>query len=174
MNKVNCFKEDLEYSHAADELPIWEEVYANAFPGYKACISNRADGQLQRAGIDRTVVLDCGKAVYIDEKVRRVDYNDILLEYISNDRTKSPGWVEKPLMCDYIAYAILPSGKCYLLPVPQLQLAWKRNKVKWIEQFNTKAASNEGYRTISCPVPISVLFSEIGQTLRVSFTPPER
>lgn len=167
---MNDFATDLDFSHKAEDLPIWPEVYDKAFPGNVSVTSNRGDGELQRFGIDRTVVLASGKAIYVDEKVRRVDYGDILLEHISNDTTGSLGWVEKPLFCDYIAYAILPSEKCYILPVPQLQSAWRENKEAWIGQYGIKKAQNKGYKTISCPVPINVLFPAIGQALRISFS----
>lgn len=169
--KCNDFNSDLAFSHSAEDNEMWLRIYKKAFPGMLGMANNRGDGQLQRFGIDRTLVLSSGKAIYIDEKVRRKDYGDILLEYISNDRTNSPGWVEKPLFCDYIAYAIIPSGMCYLLPVPQLQAAWAQNKEEWIAQFGSAPALNLGYKTINCPVSVNVLYRAIGEMLRVFFEP---
>lgn len=167
---MNDFDKDLAFSHDAEDLLIWREIYNKAFPGNLGFTSQRANGELQQHGIDRTVILQSGKAIYVDEKVRREDYGDILLEYISNDQTKSPGWVEKPLYCDFIAYAILPSGKCYILPVPQLQAAWTKNKSSWISNYGTTKAKNRFYKTLGCPVPPHALFPEIGAELRVSFS----
>jgi len=168
---INDFKKDLEFSHKAEDLKMWQEIYSTAFPGCSTK-NNRADGELQRHGIDRTVVLSSGKAIYVDEKVRRKDYGDILLEYISNDKYNTPGWVCKPLFCDYIAYAILPRKECYLLPVPQLQKAWEDNKQNWLK-FKKIVAENKNYNTISVGVPIPKLFTAIGKTLRISFGLPK-
>jgi len=166
---MNNFKKDLDFSYKAEDLPIWRTIYAKAFPGYQGCTNMRDNGQTQYLGIDRTIVLSSGKAIYVDEKVRRKDYGDILIEYTSNDQKKTKGWAEKPLFCDYIAYAILPSRKCYLLPVPQLQKAWAKNKEAWISQFGTKPADNTFYKTLNCPVPVNILFKAIGKTLRIDF-----
>jgi len=165
---TNDFKKDLEFSHSAEALQLWPEIYSKAFPGCSTK-NNRADGELQRYGIDRTVVLNSGKAIYVDEKIRREDYGDILLEYMSNDKCNIPGWVCKPLFCDYIAYAILPRKKCYLLPIPQLQKAWQDNKDIWLAKFKLIVAKNEYYNTLSVGVPMPVLFESIGAALRITF-----
>ena len=106
-------------------------------------------------------------------KITRKVYNDIALEYLSDKDKNTPGWVCKPLLADYIAYAIAPLGKCYLLPVQQLQLTWQNNNELWRKQFPVITAKNKynGYywETISCCVPVNVLFKAIGQCLRVSF-----
>ena len=166
---MNEFNTDLAFSHSAEDSEIWPTIYSKAFPRFKAMTNTRDDGQLQRAGIDRTIVLASGKAIYVDEKVRRKDYGDILVEYVSNDRKNTPGWGEKPLFCDFIAYAILPSRKCFILPVIQLQTAWAEHKNEWLEKYGIRKAVNTGYNTLNCPVLINVLFKAIGQALRVDY-----
>lgn len=168
---MNEFTDDLAFSHAAEDLPCWLEIYRQAFPTMSGMISHRKDGEHQRAGIDRSIILESGKQITIDEKIRRKNYPDIALEYISNDRTAAPGWVCKSLLCDYIAYAIKPSGKAYLLPVPQMQAAWVKNAETWKRSFFHPKAPNRGYNTISVAVPVDVLFQAIGKCLRVDFTP---
>ena len=165
----NDFHRDLQFSHSAEDLPLWGVIYNKAFPGNHGFANMRDNGQTQYLGIDRTIILSSGKAIYVDEKIRRKDYGDILIEYISNDQKKTKGWAEKPLFCDYIAYAILPSKMCYLMPVPQLQKAWLENKQIWLSMYGKKEAENRYYKTINCPVPINVLFKAIGQTLRIDF-----
>lgn len=181
MNRdVHDFQERLAFSHAAEDWPVWEEIYRKAFPSFSAMIDHRQDGEHQRAGIDRSVILSNSKQILVDEKARDPKsltpedwkrYQDILLEYLSNDVTGAPGWVCKPLRADYIAYAVMCAGLCFLLPVPQLQLAWSNNSTEWIAQFGKKPARNPGYRTWSCPVPVNTLFPAIGKCLRVSFRP---
>lgn len=168
---MNNFLDDLRFSHNAEDLPIWRECYAQWFPGHVACTSHRADGQWQRLGVDRSIVLASGVQQRIDEKVRRKNYGDIALEVVANDRTNAPGWVRKALVADYIAYAVLPIGRAFLLPVVQLQLAWSRHGEAWMEAYSPVRAPNPGYTTISCPVPVPVLFAAIGGCLRASFRP---
>lgn len=176
---MHNFFDSLAASHAASDLPIWGEVYREAFPNFAAMVDHRQDGEHQRAGIDRSVILHNSKQILIDEKVRwrnaitgRV-YDDIALEYISDSRRGVPGWVCKPLRADYIAYAIAPLGKCYLLPVIQLQLAWDRCGDYWIANHHRVEAKNNGYTTVSVGVPVADVFREIGGALRVKFQPVE-
>ena len=164
----NNFEKDLAFSHAAEDLKIWSEIYNKAFPQNHGFTNERENGQTQYLGIDRTVILSSGKAIYIDTISISTNYGDILLEYISNDKTKLKGWVEKPLFCDYIAYAILENGMCYLLPVPQLQKVWLENKEEWLKNYGVKSAKNKYYNTLNCPIPINILFPVIGKALRVS------
>ena len=172
---LHKFADSLSRSHTAEDCPAWLEIYRKAFPSMSTMISHREDGQHQRAGIDRSVILHNGKQVWIDEKARFRHYcGDILLEYLSNTRTGALGWVEKMLLCDYIAVAYLPSGCAFLLPVIQLQSAWEINREQWITQYGTIAAKNQGYETLNTPVPTNILFSAMGGQLRVSFNPVVR
>lgn len=168
-------------SHASEDLPFWGEVYREAFGENCKMISHRQDGEHQRAGIDRSVILPNAKQILIDEKCRGRNratgkvYNDIALEYehkYTNGRIL-PGWVCKPLRADYIAYAIVPLGKCYLLPVIELQKSWRQNKAEWLSRFPTIQAQNQGYVSYSCILEIPTLFKAIGNCLRVSFTAGE-
>lgn len=169
--KIHDFKQSLASSHKASDLPIWHEIYKQAFPSMAATVDHREDGEHQRAGIDRSVILSNSKQILIDEKIRWKAYSDIALEYWSDRDRKIPGWVCKPLRADYICYAIAPTGKAYLLPVPQLQQAWSENKNCWLQQFRKCEAQNRNYVTVSLAVPVDVLFKAIGACLRVSFSP---
>ena len=86
MAHVHSFAESLQFSHAADELPIWKEMYEQAFPGMTAMINHRQDGEHQRAGVDRSVILANSKQLLIDEKIRGRNkktgkvYEDIALD----------------------------------------------------------------------------------------------
>lgn len=174
------FRKSLKLSHSAEDLPFWECVYRKAFPNFLCMLNHRSDGPHQRAGIDRSIILSNSKQILIDEKVRfrnaitGLVYDDIALEYMSDEERQEPGWVCKPLLADYIAYAIAPLGKCYLLPVLQLQQAWIQNKETWMLHRTIRAQNESNGRrwtTLSKPVsPQSLLFT-IGQLLRVTFDP---
>lgn len=171
MTIVHDFKESLAKSHAASDHPMWLHVYRQFFPSMVACVDHREDGEHQRAGIDRSITLTNSKQILIDEKVRSKDYGDILLEYVSVDTTGAPGWVCKPIRADFIAYAILPRGKAYLLPVIALQIAWLRNNKDWLSEYGTRPATNRGYRTLNCPVPFGPLFRAITTAQIATFEP---
>jgi len=169
MNQVHNFQDSLKVSHDASDMPEWEIVYRKAFPTFVAMVDHRENGDHQKAGIDRSVILSNSKQLLIDEKVRTKNYGDIALEFISNDQRQTPGWVCKPLLADYIAYMIRPSRICYILPVVQLQAAWESRGIEWRQTFGVKAAQNEGYKTLNCCVPPDRVFSAIGFALRIKY-----
>jgi len=177
VSKPHIFRESLARSHAAEDLPLWEEVYRKAFPTMVSMANHRQDGYHQRLGIDRSITLANAKQILIDEKFRGRNektgkvYDDIALEYLSNRDRNIPGWVCKSLLADYIAYAIGPLGKCYLLPVLQLQQAWKNNSRTWLKAYQQIPAQNEGWVTMSLCLPVPVLFKAIGNCLRIEFSP---
>lgn len=174
---MNDFTECLEYSHSGSDLPFWREVYEKAFPGMAAMIDHRQDGEHQRAGIDRSIIMPNSKQILVDEKLRRKNkktgqvYRDIALEYLSDESRRTPGWVCKPLRADFIAYAIAPIGQCYLLPVIQLQQAWRTHCELWVKTFPTIKAQNKSWMTVSVGVPVRDVFAAIGKALRIEFTP---
>lgn len=169
------FAESLAFSHRAEDLPFWLEVYTKAFPSMIGMHSHRADGEHQRNGIDRSLLLENSKQILVDEKVRKEDYGDILLERWSDLERKVPGWVVKPLRADYIAYAILPTSTCYLLPVALLQAAWRTHGRRWMGQCKTCDAHNQfgsrSWVTRSFAVPTAELLGAMGDHMRVSFAP---
>lgn len=171
---IHNFKKSLIMSHEAEDLPLWEEVYQQAFPTMVTMTNHRKDGQHQRNGVDRSVILENAKQIWVDEKLRWTEYDDIALEYLSDEARNVPGWVCKPLLADYIAYAIAPLGKCYLLPVVQLQSAWQQHGEDWKARHFQVVAKNEfrgnTWNTVSVAVPAKEVFSAIGACLRIGFT----
>lgn len=170
---VHNFRESLERSHAHSDATWWLEIYRQAFPGLASAVNVRQDGWAQRGGIDRILTLSTGRVIYVDEKVREKDYGDILLERWSDEAAKSPGWVQKPLACEFIAYAIAPSSTCYLLPVLTLQRAWRLHGLDWINAYPEKRANNGRYVTISHAIPVSVLMGALADAICVEWREPK-
>lgn len=166
---VHSFDESLAKSQAMEDAPWWSEVYHQAFPGLVSMVSVRQDGWAQRGGIDRVLTLKSGKTLTVDEKVREKDWPDILLERWSNKAKKVPGWIQKDLACDYIAYAFIPSKTCYLLPFQGLRRAWLLNGREWVERFPNINAQNQTYVTESIAVPIPELFRALSDAMEVSW-----
>lgn len=146
----------------------WLDTYRRAFPRLKSAISIRDDGWAQRGGVDRVITLACGRTYTVDEKVRAQDWDDILLEQWSDEAGRKPGWVQKPLACDFIAYAYAPSGVCYLLPVVPLQRAWRQRGRGWIKEYGQLRAQNPGYVSVNVPVPRTVLMLAIMDAMVVA------
>lgn len=151
------FAASLALSRSFSDAPWWPELYNRAFPTLVSAVSVHDDGWAQRGGIDRVLTLSCGRVYTVDEKVRTHDWPDILLEQWSDEARRSPGWVQKPLACDFIAYAFAPSRRCYLLPVNLLQRAWRLHGRSWLKDHGQRRAQNRGYVSTSVPVPISDL-----------------
>lgn len=153
---MNDFKTDLDFSLKASLENFWDQVYEKAFVDLKETrICNNLDWQ--RLGVDRFIHLKSGRVFAVDEKIRRVVYEDILLEYISADTTNSPGWIEKQMAIDYLAYAFLPIKRVYLFDWPMLRRSWVKFGEQWKKQYRIVKAVNNDYNTLSVAVPISVL-----------------
>ncbi len=163
--KLHRFADSLALSNSYVDADWWLDLYRKAFPTLQSAVSVRNDGWAQRGGIDRIITLACGRVYSIDEKVRVHDWPDILLERWSDEERRSPGWVQKPLACDFIAYAFIPTRRCYLLPVVPLQRAWRLNGRDWIERYGERHARNHGYRSSNVPVPIDALMAAISAAM---------
>lgn len=169
-NDKHDFHRSLALSHEQANAPWWEDVYRAAFPKLEAMACVRNDGWAQRGGIDRVLTLGCGKTLTVDEKVRAKDYGDILLEVYSDYQRKTPGWVAKDLACDFIAYAIIPTKTCYLLPFQTLRATWRRNHKEWWSKYKKPPAPNKGYDTVFVAVPVDELLQEMAQSMKVQWS----
>lgn len=163
--RVHEFRSSLALSESFTDAPWWQALYRRAFPSMISAVSVRQDGWAQRGGIDRVITLASGRVYTVDEKVRTNDWPDILLERWSDEQRGKPGWIQKPLACDFIAYAFAPSRRCYLLPVVPLQRAWRLNGRHWIARYGERFAMNPGYRSSNVPVPIGTLMGAIAAAM---------
>jgi len=76
------FTESLQWAEVDSNLLQLGIFYRSCFPGVVG-VSKVVDPRLQRQGVDTVVELQSGKQIYFDEKIRRQDYGDILLEEYS-------------------------------------------------------------------------------------------
>lgn len=148
---------------------MWLSLYRVAFPDLESCVCVRSDGWAQRGGVDRVLTLSSGKTLTVDEKVRSTEYDDILLEYWSDEARKVRGWVAKDLACDFIAYAFSQSARCYLLPFQSLRRAWRQNGRAWVATYRRVEAHNNGYVTVSVPVPTVELLNAVRDAMIVTW-----
>lgn len=152
---IHDFSSDLQYS--TEDRTFWQSAYEAAFPVMLGTTDCSADIGMQRIGVDTIVNLPFGGKLFIDEKKRKKNYGDILLEYISNDTTNSPGWIEKSLRIDFIAYAIMDIQIVWFIPFLELQSLWFENKTEWLKTYPLKTAKNKYYNTLNVAIPLKEL-----------------
>ena len=162
--KLNNFHNDLEYSMELRDDERLDDFYKAAFPMLER-IEFCSEISMQQKGIDKIIYFSNGNAISIDEKKRRKDYGDILLEIWKNKEQKKPGWLFYS-QCDYIVYAILGANKIYLLPVLLLQMAWKNNGKEWLGKYDLKIANNGSYDTVNIAIPTDVLLNAISNEMK--------
>jgi len=165
--KNNCFNEDLQYSFEPNDNNFLDKFYHKYFPMLDK-IEFVKDLNLQKQGIDKILTLKDGKEITIDEKKRRKEYGDILLELWSNLEKRKLGWLYTT-KCDYIVYIIIPSNKIYLLPVLLLRKAFIKNKKEWLVSKNIKDADNYYYTTRNLAVKTNELLSAISNEMNCNF-----
>lgn len=144
-----------------DELSsIYAQFFgANNIEDIEVC----TDKVRQKKGIDKIVSLRNGERYNIDDKVRKVDYGDIILEEWSNVEGKKVGWaVNTELETDYICYYISTTKKAYVFSHRELYDYIKNNYnyVKSLRKTSTTESSmyEKGYYTTSFfPVKIKEL-----------------
>lgn len=169
---MDRFTKDLEWSNNQGCEPYWEAFYYKVWPNLVGmyCLNSSIDWQ--RRGIDRIIYLPNGRYFTVDEKKRRKDYDDILLEVWSvwranGDKDNKPGWTfDRNKTCDFIAYAIVPAQKCYLLPFDTLRRTaracfakWKKRRRAW--PIDTR--KNVGYITRNIAVPWKQLRKDMAE-----------
>jgi len=156
----NDFATDLQFSLDSRDDKSLNELYHKAFPHLKKIIIVD-DLKMQKRGIDKILIMASGKEILVDEKKRRKDYGDILLEEYSNFEKKEWGWLNRSKYTDYIVYVIVPSKKVYFLPFLLLQKAWLKNYPDWLKAYGQEFAKNQFYTTSNIPIPTTVLLESI-------------
>lgn len=160
---VNNFNIDLQYSLENGDNELFDNFYKRIFPNVSE-IEFCNDMQRQKSGVDKIIHFTSGNKFTIDEKKRRVDYNDIALELWSDYDKKKRGWLYYST-CDYIVYAVMPSLKVYLLPTILLKRVWYVNQKEWVDRYRLIYAYNAYYRTQNICVPTNILLSEISKEM---------
>ncbi len=162
VNESPKFRQDLQFSFDEGVKDYWVKLYSKYFVGYSHHIDNLEKNADQVAGIDTYIHLKNGKVITIDQKVRDSKFDDVALEFVSINEKNKPGWIcDDSYRPDFIMYYIIPLKKCYLLPVPQLQLMWKVYGQRFIAKYGQKKVVNDNYTTLICCVPINIIYEGI-------------
>lgn len=162
---VHEFGASLRLSQEHSTAWWWEPVYRAAFPDLATLTYVSKDGPVQRDGVDRVIVTTGGRTYKVEEKVRSKDYEDFFLEYWSDYEARKLGWAAKDSAADFIAYAFIPSARCYLLPFLGLWRAMRENGKAWIERYGERVVPNRvrgrAWTTKGVAVPILVVLDAI-------------
>ena len=159
------FEEDVAFADSASGF--WGRCYNHVFNVGQVIENKSKASKSQYAGIDTVLLLKNGDTVKIDEKVRRKQYTDILLEmyHLYDDGAEVDGWMKKQLEIDWLAYAFLEQGmeNAILFKWRPLKKAFKDHGDEWMGNMRKYVTSrNNGYTTYNLPVPISVLAGAVG------------
>jgi len=175
---VHSFSDQLEYSSRLSDEASWVAFYQRLWPNMVSAVRIDAPGQAQRDGVDRLVILANGREFRIDEKKRKRAYMDILLEewsvyYGERDSRNKIGWaLDATKRCDFVAYAIVPLHKCYLLPFEILRQAFMAHRSEWARRFRVPPAPNHGYVTMNVAIPTADLKAALWEQMHRQFASP--
>ena len=124
------------------------------------------DKKKQKQGVDKTLQMNDGSTILVEEKFREPKYwpnrlTDILLEYISIDTKDIPGWVYTS-KSDYLVVLYknpleINESEVYVFPFKAIR--------KWVKTHNDEfmkckdiVATNTNWRTISKEVPLEMIW----------------
>ena len=155
----NSWDENLEKEENAE--PFWERILPKAFPGCTWETTEKGKTTQQLAGVDKIIHISGSEDILIDTKIRDDAWNDILLEVVSNTRTKDPGCIQRDLPLDYMLYGMKPTQTAYLIPWKPLKEAWEKYGFGWIKSYSLIVAENRRkgnvFYSVSCPVSVEEL-----------------
>jgi hypothetical protein len=154
------FHDSLKLSNSVAQDARWEALYRAAWPGLLGA-EYVTDVALQRLGYDRLLTLADASVIAVEEKYDAQAVENLFLEYWSNLEAETPGWIRKPLRCNYFCYVCPNIYTAYILPWPELQAAWVDQSEHWVKTYGAKYVRNPGYTTVGVAVPIEDVLIEI-------------
>lgn len=148
-------------ARAYEESPAYEQLCKLFWPGLIK-VTLEDDLERQRWGIDARLLMHNGYRINVDNKIRAEVWDDVLIEHISDEERRIPGWICKRLYCNYILTIFKPLNKGILIPRVPLQAVWAELGVQWIQEFPEIRAQNRSkdgraWITVSCALPIEIL-----------------
>ena len=149
--KVFNFQKSLRASQTNEAMPYWKDIYKKIWPDFGCAVDILINGWAQRAGYDTIITLHSGTVIKIEKKIDHTPHENFFLEYLVDGK---PGWIEKDLDCDFIAYAFQSRGECYMLPYQLLRLAWRMNREVWKEEHTMRPVNNGTFKAIGAAVPV--------------------
>jgi len=157
---VNDFRQDLKYSYKDKILNTLYKNKCNV-----KYIQVITDLQKQKQGIDKVLYFNNGKSITIDEKKRRRDYGDMLIETTKNVELNKKGWIYYT-KADYIVYWIEGSRSVYFINFKKLQRLYLKNQITWNMNYKIPPVYNKYYTTQNIAVPWHEIRSSIERVIK--------
>lgn len=177
---VHDFQAKLAESNTLSDEDSWIGFYERVWPGQIVCsVRIDKDSVFQRWGVDREIKLVTGQQFTVDEKKRTKDYGDMLIEewsqfYGERDTRNKVGWTrDRAKRCDFVAWAVVPSGKCWLIPFDLLRRTTHAYLGDWKKAAGTRYPSisqNRNYQTVNCPVSWDRLWMDMRRVSEKAFS----
>ena len=159
-NEETTYQDKLKVSHMYEEM--WHKFYDVKFPGNKEILVI-TDNDIQRQGVDKIITTSNDTRVFVEEKTLLDVHDEICFEWLSNSVSGESGWIEKPLICNYLAYAFAPIETVYLFEWRVLQAMWKKYGDIWKSSngckqiVSTTVGKYYTYQTYATCVPIFIV-----------------
>ncbi len=156
-------KENKKSRNATNEI---KEILKEIFP-MKEFNETEAGGLEDKEGIDYWLVLNNGKRLAIEVKVRKKDFrkNDVALETWSDYDKKTIGWtLDSNKKSDFVLIFWIDSKKWCLFPFDLLREVFIIKKDEWVESFKTDiqtSSNGNTWRSQCVFVPIDLIWQEI-------------
>jgi len=177
MSKINYYSSDMKY---ADSEEIFKKTSSYIFrkmaeinPILK--INPVTNKKMQFEGVDKILTTRKNVFLKLEEKVRKKDWGDILIEIVADDRYASycphtnqfnysemrgVGWGMKQYKTDLLLYYFEESDSGYLLSWKKFQEMFLNNIQSWYllalankDKFAIKNAQNKNYSSINIAIP---------------------
>ena len=168
--KIHDFQADLQAANDPVYDELWECIYRSTLPAFESMQSLKDNQSMQRLGVDRSVMLSFHRRIFIEEKLRFVNYGDIFLEILHipyDGNTPWVGWMEKDSAADFLGYAIVPDWIGYLFPWQPLRAAWLYNREIWLKEYPTKDSPNATYISRGVCIPPGIIWQAIAHSQSV-------
>ena len=156
---IHSFTNDLAVENREASALFWTIAYNRLFGGIRGQAIAPKGSAEQKAGIDRWVTLASGETVSVQEKTRKRQVRDLLLElrHVAADGRTWAGWANQDGKADFLLYVSKTDGECRLWRTADLQRVLRRNYFGWQKRFPIRCSRNRGYETEFICVPLSLL-----------------
>jgi len=186
--KINHYNKDIQY---ADSKEIFEKTNYLIFQKLSSIspiveITSVKSKQDQFNGIDKLLKTREGKILKLEEKIRKKDWGDFLIEIIADNRygkidkknrkisitkKKGLGWGFKDYSTDMILYFFEESNSGNLFSWKKFQKTFKENFLNWLElaeknrngftlkkAWNFDQAKKEKFFSLNIAIPKNIFF----------------
>ena len=169
--KINDYKKDLNFADSCSEqINQFIRQKLIKFFVIKDIITVK-EAHLQFAGADKIVKTIDGKIIKIEEKIRRVTRNDILIELLADQdqylkNINKIGWGLKNYSTDILLYYFADSNTGWFFHWSKFQKTLLKNLPNWYDLakankngFMLKTAYNRNYKSLNIVIPKNVFLN---------------